>query len=177
LGAHSLAVCVLFVLLIISPPERGTARSVKTTFRLLGPNDKIVADGFDDPNERRNLFFKTLHAVRFSTEIATFWIMLPTAIALSKAAKQTASASPSELSAGRCKIGAPRPNRDGVPRNGRHGRLESLDRKSPRGGSRHGRTARQDRRFRRLFERIRGHHAGSPATKSLIGDNVPSVNS
>jgi hypothetical protein len=31
--------------------------------------------------------------------------------------------------------------------------------------------------FRRLSERIREHHAGSTATKSLIGGNVPSLNS
>jgi CreA protein len=49
LGAGALAVCVLFVLLIVSRPERGTTGSVSTTFRLLGPNDKIVVDGFDDP--------------------------------------------------------------------------------------------------------------------------------
>ena len=49
LGAGVLVVCVLFALLIISRPERGTTGSVSTKFRLLGPNDKIVVDGFDDP--------------------------------------------------------------------------------------------------------------------------------
>ena len=49
LGAGVLVVCVLFALLIISRPERGTTGSVNTKFRLLGPNDKIVVDGFDDP--------------------------------------------------------------------------------------------------------------------------------
>lgn len=34
---------------IISRPERGTTGSVSTNFRWLGPNDKIVVDGFDDP--------------------------------------------------------------------------------------------------------------------------------
>jgi CreA protein len=34
---------------IISRPERGTTGSVDTKFRLLGPDDKIVVDGFDDP--------------------------------------------------------------------------------------------------------------------------------
>jgi CreA protein len=29
--------------------ERGTTGAVSTKFRLLGPNDKIVIDGFDDP--------------------------------------------------------------------------------------------------------------------------------
>jgi hypothetical protein len=38
-----------FVLLIISRPESGTTGSVSTQFRLLGPNDKIVVDGFNDP--------------------------------------------------------------------------------------------------------------------------------
>ena len=32
-----------------SRPERGTTGSVSTQFRWLGPNDKIVIDGFDDP--------------------------------------------------------------------------------------------------------------------------------
>ncbi len=30
-------------------PERGTTGAVSTNFRWLGPNDKIVVDGFDDP--------------------------------------------------------------------------------------------------------------------------------
>jgi CreA protein len=34
---------------IFSRPERGTTGSVSTNFRWLGPNDKIVVDGFDDP--------------------------------------------------------------------------------------------------------------------------------
>ena len=40
---------VLFSVWIISRPERGTTGSVSTKFRLFGPNDKIVVDGFDDP--------------------------------------------------------------------------------------------------------------------------------
>jgi CreA protein len=32
-----------------SRPERGTTGTVSTNFRWLGPNDKIVVDGFDDP--------------------------------------------------------------------------------------------------------------------------------
>ena len=40
---------VVFAFLIISRPERGTTGSVNTKFRLLGPSDKIVVDGFDDP--------------------------------------------------------------------------------------------------------------------------------
>jgi CreA protein len=43
-------VVVLFSMWIISRPERGTTGSVSTTFRFFGPNDKIVVDGFDDPN-------------------------------------------------------------------------------------------------------------------------------
>jgi len=34
---------------LLSRPERGTTGSVSTQFRWLGPNDKIVVDGFDDP--------------------------------------------------------------------------------------------------------------------------------
>ncbi len=37
---------------IFSRPERGTTGSVSTNFRWLGPNDKIVVDGFDDPKVR-----------------------------------------------------------------------------------------------------------------------------
>lgn len=32
-----------------SRPERGTTGQVSTRFRWLGPNDRIVVDGFDDP--------------------------------------------------------------------------------------------------------------------------------
>jgi CreA protein len=42
-------VVILFSVWIISRPERGTTGAVSTKFRLLGPNDKIVIDGFDDP--------------------------------------------------------------------------------------------------------------------------------
>ncbi len=34
---------------IFGRPERGTTGEVSTRFRFLGPNDKIVVDGFDDP--------------------------------------------------------------------------------------------------------------------------------
>jgi CreA protein len=47
--AACLLVAVLFVWWIFSRPERGTTGSVSTNFRLLGPDDKIVVDGFDDP--------------------------------------------------------------------------------------------------------------------------------
>src|SRR6266404_7861071 len=49
LGAGGLLIVVLLGLRIFSRPERGTAGSVSTKFRLFGPNDKIVVDGFDDP--------------------------------------------------------------------------------------------------------------------------------
>jgi CreA protein len=49
LGAGLLVVGVLFAFLIINRPERGTTGSINTKFRLLGPSDKIVVDGFDDP--------------------------------------------------------------------------------------------------------------------------------
>src|SRR5690242_21881274 len=48
-GAGALAIVVLFGFWIFSRPERGTTGSVSTRFHLLGPNDKIVVDGFDDP--------------------------------------------------------------------------------------------------------------------------------
>jgi CreA protein len=50
LGAGGLLIVVLLALWIFSRPERGTTGSVSTKFRLFGPNDKIVVDGFDDPN-------------------------------------------------------------------------------------------------------------------------------
>ena len=49
LGAATLLLVALFGVWILSRPERGTTGSVSTKFRLLGPNDKIVVDGFDDP--------------------------------------------------------------------------------------------------------------------------------
>jgi len=48
-GAGILLVIVLFGWWILSRPERGTTGSVNTNFRWLGPDDKIVVDGFDDP--------------------------------------------------------------------------------------------------------------------------------
>jgi len=48
-GAGILLVVVFFGWWIVSRPERGTTGSVSTNFRWLGPNDKIVVDGFDDP--------------------------------------------------------------------------------------------------------------------------------
>ncbi|TKB28418.1 hypothetical protein FCL47_02725 [Desulfopila sp. IMCC35006] len=49
LGSLIFLVIVLFGLWVFSRPERGTTGSVSTHFRMLGPNDKIVIDGFDDP--------------------------------------------------------------------------------------------------------------------------------
>jgi len=41
-----LLICILWVW---NRPERGTTGQVSTRFRWLGPNDRIVVDGFDDP--------------------------------------------------------------------------------------------------------------------------------
>ncbi|MBU4316445.1 MAG: CreA family protein [Proteobacteria bacterium] len=49
LGGIILLILVLFGWWIFSRPDRGTTGSVSTQFRWLGPNDKIVVDGFDDP--------------------------------------------------------------------------------------------------------------------------------
>ena len=49
LGGSILLVIVLFGWWVLSRPGRGTTGSVNTHFRLFGPNDKIVIDGFDDP--------------------------------------------------------------------------------------------------------------------------------
>jgi CreA protein len=49
IGAGILLVIVLFGWWFLSRPERGTTGSINTKFRWLGPNDKIVVDGFDDP--------------------------------------------------------------------------------------------------------------------------------
>lgn len=39
----------LFIGWLVSRPDRGTTGAVSTQFRWIGPNDKIVVDGFDDP--------------------------------------------------------------------------------------------------------------------------------
>ena len=49
IGALILLVAGGFGWWVFSRPERGTTGSVSTHFRWLGPNDKIVVDGFDDP--------------------------------------------------------------------------------------------------------------------------------
>jgi CreA protein len=44
------AIIVVGVILWIwTRPERGTTGQVSTRFRWIGPNDRIVVDGFDDP--------------------------------------------------------------------------------------------------------------------------------
>jgi CreA protein len=43
------AIIIAFGWWFFNRPERGTTGSVSTNFRWLGPNDKIVVDGFDDP--------------------------------------------------------------------------------------------------------------------------------
>jgi CreA protein len=49
IGTLILLVAVGFGWWVFSRPDRGTTGSVSTNFRWLGPNDKIVVDGFDDP--------------------------------------------------------------------------------------------------------------------------------
>ena len=53
LGAILVGIVVILVVIFIgwiwSRPDRGTTGEVSTRFRWLGPNDKIVVDGFDDP--------------------------------------------------------------------------------------------------------------------------------
>src|ERR1700733_15012392 len=49
-----LDVCLGLLVLVLaacvwSRPQRGTTGQVSTHFRLLGPNDRIAVDGFDDP--------------------------------------------------------------------------------------------------------------------------------
>ena len=48
-GAGILLAIVLFGWWFFSRPEHGTTGSINTNFRWLGPNDKILVDGFDDP--------------------------------------------------------------------------------------------------------------------------------
>jgi CreA protein len=49
LGICAGVLLLLGVLWLWMRPERGTTGQVSTRFRWLGPNDKIVVDGFDDP--------------------------------------------------------------------------------------------------------------------------------
>jgi CreA protein len=43
------AIIIAFGWWLFNRPERGTTGEVSTNFRWLGPNDKIVVDGFNDP--------------------------------------------------------------------------------------------------------------------------------
>jgi CreA protein len=49
IGTGILMVIVFWGWWLFSRPERGTTGSMSTQFRWIGPNDKIVVDGFDDP--------------------------------------------------------------------------------------------------------------------------------
>jgi CreA protein len=49
LGMLALIALLAFAVWLWSRPERGTTGQVSTRFRWLGPNDRIVVDGFDDP--------------------------------------------------------------------------------------------------------------------------------
>ena len=49
LGTLVLLLMLGFGLWLISRPQRGGTGEVSTRFRWVGPNDKIVVDGFDDP--------------------------------------------------------------------------------------------------------------------------------
>jgi CreA protein len=48
-GISAGVLVLALALWIWSRPERGTTGQVSTRFRLLGPNDRIAVDGFDDP--------------------------------------------------------------------------------------------------------------------------------
>jgi CreA protein len=48
-GAIVLLLVLLFAAWLWLRPSRGTTGEVSTNFRWLGPNDKIMVDGFDDP--------------------------------------------------------------------------------------------------------------------------------
>ena len=48
-GAFVLLLVLLFAAWLWLRPSRGTTGEVSTNFRWLGPNDKIMVDGFDDP--------------------------------------------------------------------------------------------------------------------------------
>jgi CreA protein len=52
LGGLVLLLVLAFGIWLWSRPERGAAGEVSTRFRWLGPNDRIVVDGFDDPKVR-----------------------------------------------------------------------------------------------------------------------------
>jgi CreA protein len=49
LGIIVLAGLLVFAIWLWLRPSRGTTGEISTHFRWLGPNDRIVVDGFDDP--------------------------------------------------------------------------------------------------------------------------------
>ena len=49
MGVIALLVVLAFAVWLWTRPGQGTTGEVSTHFRWLGPNDKIVVDGFDDP--------------------------------------------------------------------------------------------------------------------------------
>jgi CreA protein len=49
LGGLAAFIVVALALWVWTRPDRGITGEVSTHFRLLGPNDRIVVDGFDDP--------------------------------------------------------------------------------------------------------------------------------
>jgi len=51
-GLFVLVLVLAFALWMWMRPGRGTTGEVSTKFRWIGPNDKIVVDGFDDPRVR-----------------------------------------------------------------------------------------------------------------------------
>ncbi len=52
-GLLTVIIAILgFIIWIWTRPDRGTTGEVSTRFRWMGPNDKIVVDGFDDPKVR-----------------------------------------------------------------------------------------------------------------------------
>jgi CreA protein len=48
-GGLAVLLLVALMVWVWSRPERGTTGQMSTRFRWLGPNDRIVVDGFDDP--------------------------------------------------------------------------------------------------------------------------------
>src|SRR3954470_15568449 len=48
-GVFLFFLVLIFALWLWLRPGRGTTGEVSTNFRWLGPNDRIVVDGFDDP--------------------------------------------------------------------------------------------------------------------------------
>jgi len=49
LGSIVAVIVLALIVWIWTRPDRGTTGQVSTKFRWIGPNDRIVVDGFDDP--------------------------------------------------------------------------------------------------------------------------------